>query len=264
MPDASASHRFRPILIALVLFLVWTVCTYLLEGRIQTLLRPDATMDRLLYALVANLVIGIGGAAWLLRRFLHAHILTPARAGFREGRRIAGSVFVALVLGFGLYAVQGPPTWNPIVILNAFAQVLTVSVAEILVCWVVVGSVVEALLHDKGRVIAMGAAIGVASVLFGLYHFAHSPPFDTWGMVGLLMGVGLVTSLFYFVSREVYGTIVFHNTLALFGVVQALASNEALATFARPMLPLLVTGGVTVMLLIVAHVWLVRSPALAI
>jgi len=195
----------------------------------------------------------------LLRRFLRANLITPAEVGFREGRRIVGSMLVALVLGFTLYAVQGPPTWNPVVILNAFAQVLTVSAAEILVCWVVAGSVLTALLQTQGRVIAMAVAALVSSMLFGVYHFAHSPPFNTAGLVLLLTGVGLVTSLFYFVSREVYGTLVFHNTLALFGVVGALSSNEALAAFERPVLPLLVTAGVTILLLVAAQVWLIRS-----
>ena len=69
-----------------------------------------------------------------------------------------------------------------------------------------------------------------ASVLFGLYHFAHSTPFNTIGMVALLTGVGFVTSAFFFLSRDIYATIVFHNLLGVFGVVQALAASGRLET----------------------------------
>ena len=69
-----------------------------------------------------------------------------------------------------------------------------------------------------------------ASVLFGLYHFAHSSPFSTIPMVALLTGVGFVTSAFFFLSRDIYATIVLHNFLGVFGVVQALAASGRLET----------------------------------
>jgi len=56
--------------------------------------------------------------------------------------------------------------------------------------------------HPRLAVIAAAIA---ASVAFGLYHFAHSPPFDTWRMVGLLTVVGFATGAFFFVSRDVRG-----------------------------------------------------------
>ena len=67
-----------------------------------------------------------------------------------------------------------------------------------------------------------------ASVLFGLYHFAHSTPFNMIGMVALLTGVGFVTSAFFFLSRDIYATIVFHSFLGVFGVAQALAASGRL------------------------------------
>jgi hypothetical protein len=87
--------------------------------------------------------------------------------------------------------------------------------------------------------LAVATAAIMAAVLFGIYHFAHSPPFNTWSMVALLTAVGLVTSVFYFVSRDIYATIVFHNFLGVFGVVQALQTAGRLDAFRTPQLPLL-------------------------
>ena len=59
----------------------------------------------------------------------------------RDARRLPhalASIMVGGLLGFVFYAVQGPPTFDPVVIANAFAQVLVVSAAEILVCWALV------------------------------------------------------------------------------------------------------------------------------
>jgi hypothetical protein len=55
-------------------------------------------------------------------------------------------------------------------------------------------------------------------------------------MIGGLTLVGLVTSVF-FVGRDVYGTIVFHNFLALFGVLRALAETGALVRYETPQAP---------------------------
>lgn len=93
----------------------------------------------------------------------------------------------------------------------------------------------------------------------GVYHFAHSPPFNTVGFVVLLAVIGVVTSLFFFVSRDVYGTVVFHNFLGIFGVIQALESAGGLTSFESPVVPLLSTAVVTVTLLIAAHAYLVSG-----
>lgn len=241
-------------------YLAWVIATYLLEGRIETLLRPEATLARFFYALVANLLIGVAGAVWVLRFLSRLGVLSPQRAGFGRLQHALTSVLVGGALGFIFYAVQGPPTFDPMVMANAFAQVLVVSVAEIVVCWAVVGTVAEALLRGRGRLVSLLGASLVASILFGVYHFAHSPPFDTPGFVLFLTAIGFVTSLFFFTFRDVYGTIIFHNFFGILGVIQALEASGELASFERPVPPLLVMAVVAVALLVATHVlWLGRD-----
>jgi hypothetical protein len=47
-------------------------------------------------------------------------------------------------------------------------------------------------------------------------------------MIGVLTVVGLGTGAFFFVVGEVYGTVVFHNFLALKGVTDAVAQGGKL------------------------------------
>lgn len=258
MSAVAAPSSRRALTLALSLYLLWVLATYLLEGRIVTLQRPEAIGARLIYALVANILIGIIGSALVIRYLSRTGEIPTQQAGFRGLGHTAAAVAVGVALGFAFYALRGAPSLDPIVILNAYAQVLVVTVAEVLVCWAVVGSVVESLLHDDhGRWVSVVVAAIIASVLFGVYHFAHSPPFNTVGLIVLLTVIGLVTSVFFFVSRDVYGTIAFHNFLGIIGVIQALDASGNLASFERPVIPLLVMAAAAIAVLITVHLlWL--------
>jgi hypothetical protein len=178
------SHRVLAEAIALLL--AWALATWIFEGRIQTLLRPEATMDRLVYALGVNLALGVGGGFLLLRRWTRGGTALWGTPGTTEWRRTVVAVLAGLALGFGAYLLQGAPSTDPVVVVNAFAQVFVVSAAEVIVCWCLVAAAVEHSLARHGRVLAIGTAVLLAAALFGIYHFAHSPPFDTLPMVGLL------------------------------------------------------------------------------
>ncbi|RST81025.1 hypothetical protein EJC49_24240 [Aquibium carbonis] len=251
------ASRRRNLSAALTLFFVWCAATWLLEGRIETLLRPDAIVDRIIYAILGNLVLGVIAALCVIRWQQHADGISPEESGFGPPRRSALWILAGAVLGFGLYAGQGAPSTDPVVVLNAYAQVFVVSAAEVLVCWVVLGSTIAQVLRTRGRVVATVAAGISVSILFGLYHFAHSPPFNTIGMVSLLAVVGLGTSLFFFVSRDVYGTIVFHNFLGTYGVVLALKDAGMLNGPSELQVPLLATALATIGVIVVAdRFWL--------
>jgi hypothetical protein len=140
--------------------------------------------------------------------------------------------------------------------LNAFSQVLVVSTAEVLVCWAATGSVVETLLRSHGRLPAIVGAAMVSSILFGVYHFAHSPPFNEPGTVALLTLVGLATSTAFFASRSVYAAILFHNFLGTLGVLRALESAGGIGPLAQLQLPLIGMGLATIAMLVAVHFWI--------
>lgn len=214
-------------------------------------------MDRIVYAVVANLLIGILGSAIVLALAIRSGVVRRADAGF--GARSPSILWLALgaVAGLAAYVVQGAPSRDPVVIANVFAQVFTASIAEVLVCWAVLGSILRSVL-DAPRWLASLIAAIVASGFFGLYHFGHSPPFDTLGMVVFLAAIGLVTSAFFFVSRDIYATIVFHNFLGVIGVTQSLAAAGRLGGLAAPQAPLLAMAVVALLLLVAVDARLIR------
>jgi hypothetical protein len=245
--------------LAFVLWVCWTAATYLLEGRLLTLLRPEAVGGRVLYLLVANLALGTAGAGLVLRRMVRTGTATTRLVGFPGVRRSAVALLAGGVLGFVVYIVQGAPTLDPVILLNGLAQVLVVSIPEVLVCWSVAGGALEGALTPRiGRWSTAVALLG-AAVLFGTYHYAHSPPFNTLAMVVVLTVVGLVTGIFFFVSRSVYGTIAFHNFMAALGVLRALDQAGRLDAYTSLQPALVGSAVIAVATLVAVHVFWLRA-----
>src|SRR5215216_4446081 len=118
MSASFAPSTRRALTLAIVLYLVWILATYLLEGRIHTihtLLRPEAMGARLSYALVTNILIGIGGSALVIRFMSRARTVSTQQAGFRGLGHAVVAVVIGVVLGLAFYALQGAPSWNPVV-----------------------------------------------------------------------------------------------------------------------------------------------------
>ena len=241
------------ILLSLAVYLVWTIATYLLEGRINLLQQPTIG-GRYVYVLVANVLVGTVGAIWALRWLLASQFVTVAQAGFRSLRRTLVVAVIGAVLGFGLLLQSQPASLAPLVLWNGFAQVLPVSIAEVVVCWAVIGGSFEAWAQSKGKVVGIIVGLVAANFLFGIYHYAHSAPFNQTGMVFFLMIPGLITSLVYFLGRDIYATILFHNFLGMTGVMQ----NVDLDLFSQPLYPLYALVVISVVVLIAADVFFIR------
>ncbi len=77
-------------------------------------------------------------------------------------------------------------------------------------------------------------------------------------MVLLLTLISLATGLVYFFGRNIYATIVFHNTLALFGVMQALEKSGNLITYNQPIYPLIVMAFISVIILAASDILFIR------
>lgn len=214
-------------------YVLWVLLTYRLEGRPRTLQRPHATRGRLLYTLIANILVGIVFSGWLLRSLVREQTVPPAAAGFSTPSHILTMSAIGFLLGVVFLILQRPRIKHPMALINIYIQTWTVSVAEILICWVLIGSYAEALFSTRILPVAMLPAAVLSSILFGLYHYAHSPPFNTPEMVMRLTGIGLITSLFFFLSRDVYATIIFHNFFATFGVLRSFQTPDHVDTFRR-------------------------------
>jgi hypothetical protein len=120
------------------------------------------------------------------------------------------------------------------VVLNACLQVLPVSIAEVVVCWFLIGTSFESLSKSKGKIKSVIIGGVAASVLFGLYHYAHSAPFNQTSVVLFLMLPSIATALTYFLTRNIYAAMIIQNFLGIVGVIANLPNLEP---YRQPMVP---------------------------
>lgn len=233
----------RVIAMTLSLYLIWFVLTYILEGWTHTFLRPEAIVEheiyRIIYAVVANMIVGTVLSFLMIRYLGTSGFMTFSDAGFHSFPQTLITIVMGAVLGFIIYATGlffEPPSLDPLVMMNGYAQSLSGAIAATLVCWALAGTVSASLTKQKGKIISMIAGILVSSILFGVYHFALAPPFNTVEVVFFTtVLIGVATGLFFFISQNVYGTIVFSNFQWMFGVLHGQASSGSLNTYTQPL-----------------------------
>jgi hypothetical protein len=210
-------------------------------------------MSRIIYIFVVNFVIGIILALLVLKYLTSRNLIALKEAGFQSFKHSLISVGSGFVLGISIYFLQNPPTGHPVVIFNAFFQVLSVSIAEIIVCWSLIGSSIKSSIKNAGNTVSVVIAVIISSIFFGLYHYGHSHPFNTLQMVLFLSVIGLFTGVFFFISKDVYGTIIFHNFFGIKGVIGALDKADKLSGYREIQLPVIVTAFIGIAILIIMH-----------
>lgn len=247
----SETSSLKFIAIALSVYISWVATTYLLEGRIH-LFQSVEPVGRITYVAVANIAIGTILSAIAIRYLILSDFIKPEMLGFNRSHLRTGAVIAAAAIGgFALFMNQNPKTTEPMIVLNAFMQVLPVSIAEVMVIWALVGSSFESLGRRRhlGKVASVIAGAVVASVLFGVYHYAHSPPFNETTMVLFLMLPSIATAVTFFLGRNVYAAIIVQNFMGIVGVMAGLPELEA---YRQPMIPVYVLTAASVAALVMS------------
>ncbi len=248
----SRNAAVKLIAIALSIYVIWVAATYILEGRIHLLQKVDP-IGRKTYVVIANIAIGTVLSAIAIRYLMRTQLVKPEQLGLNKSRlRTAAIITLAAAGGLILFLLQNPRTTEPIVVFNVFMQALPVSIAEVMVCWTLIGSSFESLAKNKStRKKIMSVIVGAvaASVLFGVYHYAHSPPFNQTTVVLFLMLPSIATAITYFLGRDIYAAVIVQNFMGIFGVIGSLPNLEV---YRQPMVPIYALSAVSVAAIIIS------------
>ncbi len=130
---------------------------------------------------------------------------------------------VTLVVGLGLIALalRGPRMSELPRILRLFVALFAISLAEVLVFLSILFNAMELVAGSMLRSpwASVAAAIG-SSVLFGLYHFTHSQPWNSWARAAPLIVVWLFVSFAYVLTRDAWAAAIVDTSFATIGFVR--------------------------------------------
>lgn len=193
----------RLLVIPLLLCGVWLCEVFLLDGS-RALMADPLPLPLLLYTLISCIATGILIPVLVIRRSFASGAVIMDQVGFRPLRRTIAASLVTVAVLLATALVLLPPGTDRIVAALHFLLLLPTGIASVMVCWVLVGTHLQALVRAGGPLVSISAGVIITAVLFALVTRAATPPADPAGTTLPALMTGILIALFYFAVRDVY------------------------------------------------------------
>jgi hypothetical protein len=226
-PHEKRARRFttRPYLAGLLTLPIFLTANYLFNH--QRLWLSFLPEGRPMYFFIVILPFGILlpslTLGWLIREADGEAHLFGATLKYRDLKMMAlalaaGTIITIIPVGLrvlGDFSLIGTS-------IHLFIWLLMVSLAEVLMCVGVVFNVglwlsfkwFPGRAHRVDRTVIAGV---IAAFAYALFHFTYPDPWNSPGMVAMLVPVGLMISLAYALTQSLAATVVFTNVLSVAG-----------------------------------------------
>lgn len=201
------SIPLRLLVIPFLVYLAWLLELFLFSGIMQLFGKPDLSAI-LPYTLVVCIITGMILPLILIRKAFVSGAVNMFQIGFRTLRRTLLACSGTGVLFFGIILFFNPFGADRMAFARAFLLVLPTAVATVMVCWVLVGTHIQAFVRGGGAAVSISAGIVVTAILFLAAMLAAglpSPPGETlfWPVIS-----GILAALFFFAVRDIYATVI--------------------------------------------------------
>ncbi len=200
------SATLRLLVIPFAIYTAWLLETFLLEGSMHTFERFDPP-GIFLYTIIACIITGIVAPLLYIRKTFISGAVNMFHIGFRSLRYTFLTCFLTCSICYGTVILFNPFGNDRFAFLNAFILLLPSAIASVMMCWVLMGTHVQAFVRSGGAIVSISIGIMVTTVLFGVTTFAYFPAFPQQDMIFSSVIIGIIAAIFFFAVREVYATI---------------------------------------------------------
>ncbi len=205
---ASRSGLFRLLVIPLVIYCIWIVVTALFEGDLRLFLNADS-QGIIVYTVFSCIITGMIIPVYCIRESFITGAVNMFQLGFMPVRRTFYACALTTVFGYIAMVLLSPFGTDESAFGYAFLLLLPTAIASVMVCWVLLGTHVQAFVRNRGTVLSIVAGSLVTAWLFCIISFAHSPPVHQQSAMTLFLVLGLAAALFFFAVRDVYAASIF-------------------------------------------------------
>ncbi len=210
-PTASQQAVIRLLIIPVLIYCAWLVEIFLLEGN-QSLFLAPAALPLAIYTVVGCILTAMIVPVLLIHRSFLSGAVNMFQIGFRPLRRTVTACMLTMVACFLIAIIITPANALRMALPGLFLLYLPTGIAAVMICWVLVGTHLQALVRSGGTVVSVPTGVVVTAILFGLTTRVHTPAAGLTDplVAGILLGI--VTALFFFAVRDVYATVIVLTT----------------------------------------------------
>jgi hypothetical protein len=208
LPDIIPRQALiRYLVIPFLVYLLWSLETFMFVGNAHLFQRPEP-VGLIIYALACCVLVGLVLPVFLMRRAFVSGAVNMFQFGFRSLRRtvFAGSLTVLLLCA--AVALQNPFGADRSAFAAAFLLLIPVGVSSVMVCWVLAGTHVQALVRFGGALTSISVGVVVTAILFGMTSLVQFPGAISPDTLFRYLSVGLLAAVFFFSVRDVWAACV--------------------------------------------------------
>jgi len=243
------------ILIPLLIVIIWLLENYLLAGN-SRLFGQESLPGLMLYTILSGIVVGILVPIIRIRAAFLSGAVNMFQIGFRSLRRTVAAVSLTALAGYAGVVLmslsgQGFDRWTGTAL---FLFLLPTAIAAVMICWMLVGTHIQACVRNGGVVISVFTGVLLTAVIFAIAMTALFAAADFQGQFAGFFALGCVSALFFFAVRDIWATIIVVTT----GLV-ILQNSHIASAYIVPFNPVVALCGIlTVGILAGIHVYFSR------
>jgi hypothetical protein len=246
---------FRLLVIPVVIYVVWLIEIFLLEGNQHTFTRFSPA-NLLLYTVIVCVLTGIILPILIVRRSFLSGDVNMFQIGFRSLRRTVAACACTVLAGYAVVVLASPFGPDRSSFATAFLLFLPTAMASVMVCWVLIGTHLQAYVRGGGSLVTIPTGVVATGILFGLTSVVHSAGAQPQATLVLWsIGTGFLAAIFFFAVRNVYATAV---AVALAGTFLSAGGIDP-AYLAEPLPWVALSAGIATIALAGVHLYLFRN-----
>ena len=166
LPGAGKSTGVTLLLIPLLIVIIWLLENYLLAGSTR-LFWQASPLGLVLYTVLSVVIVGTLVPVMRIRVSFLSGAVNMFQIGFRPLRRTLIAVILTTLAGFIILSlsVQGLDLLTGAVL---FILLLPTAIAAVMICWVLIGTHVQAYVRSGGVVISVFTGVLLTALVFAI------------------------------------------------------------------------------------------------
>ena len=208
LPQITPAHQeiVRLLVIPFLIYLAWVIEIFLLEGSRALFSAPDL-LPLLLSTLVGCVLTGILVPVLVIRRSFLSGAVNMHQVGFRSLRRTA-AILPLVAIPLMVLALLVTPGASRFALIYTFVLCLPTGISAVMICWVLIGTHIQAWVRAGGVVIAITTGVVMTAILFALATRVLAPGTAAGDLLVPAILLGMITAVLFFAVRDVYAAVV--------------------------------------------------------